>query len=480
MANPFSKVGPSTPPLPSHRTRLSKLRGCVAQATSVASASGARLRTRSRGYIARWASAAGGREAALPSAAAIGVLRQLGAAWHCAAVPSDTEYEMMLERLWAATLGRQESAAPFERDGSRWLLLGFQRTNPDYDFRSGGLLSLECLLYLAERKFAFEPACSICDMLRERAAQRRPDGDETSGWAGSVVATGSATSWQSDEYPIAITGVNIVAWLCQLLEVGDDPAAVTPQTWWPLLEEPNAFCELFCAAFRIFDGIWHMQHLDCMQFGEALEAARVAIIEILGAAAAGGSGVLARVHSLVGSWLVQCCQGEDGSEGEDELSASVGGGRGNLARALAPWACDGEDSAPVQPLAIRAGRAETKTDGRSRTKSAAMSVLRIARKALRRDAEPAGVQATAEQLSEPPQDQIDGKALLAAARARAKSRSSAAEASAESTDEVSCLISGALETLSSGHIPDDAATTISKASESLDLATSRPDPGPSL
>ena len=139
-----------------------------------------------------------------------------------------------------------------------------------------------------------------------------------------MVADGSST-WRSDEYPIAVTGVNIVAWLCQLLEVGDDPAAVTPQTWWPLLEEPNAFCELFCAAFRIFDGIWRMQHLDCMQFGEALEAARVAIIEVLSAAAAEGGGGVARVHALVGSWPVQG-EGEDGSEGE---LTTADGGRGN-------------------------------------------------------------------------------------------------------------------------------------------------------
>ena len=59
----------------------------------------------------------------------------------------DTElYELLLERLWAAVF----IDIPFERTGEGWLNLGFQRTNPDTDFRGGGMLALKSLVYAFE------------------------------------------------------------------------------------------------------------------------------------------------------------------------------------------------------------------------------------------------------------------------------------------------------------------------------------------
>jgi hypothetical protein len=472
-------------------TRLSKLRDRIAQATT---ATGARLRAAKPPRFMTRRAAAG-----RPAAAARAVLSRLGREWHSAATPGDAVYEAMLERLWSATLGQRLG---YEREGAAWQQLGFQRANPDSDFRGGGLLALHCLVYLAEREGAF----SVGGLLCERAARGEDGGGGQGGWACSVAAGESAARWLADEYPVAATGINITAWLCQLLEVGDDPAAATAQTWWALLEEPDAFFELFCAAFCLLDGIWRARRFDCMRFGEALEEARVATAELLDAAAEASPCSLATVHSLVGAWLANDCVGSIGGATGDESGAagaapgatvdgdggdaalrhasweggdstecaggSTGGGGGsgggggggggsNLAQALSPWACDGGEPGPSQhKLVVRTaaelgflGELADGRDGAARPRAhSAMSALRHLRKALRRDAEPADAQD--EELSAP---QIDGKALLAEAHARAQSRRlSAASASAQEgvDDEVSSLISGALETLSSGHIPE--------------------------
>jgi len=35
----------------------------------------------------------------------------------------------------------------FKREGPEWMKIGFQRENPDTDFRGGGMLALKCLVY---------------------------------------------------------------------------------------------------------------------------------------------------------------------------------------------------------------------------------------------------------------------------------------------------------------------------------------------
>ncbi|RQM11586.1 hypothetical protein B5M09_006111 [Aphanomyces astaci] len=61
-------------------------------------------------------------------------------------VPGDEVYESMLHHLWTA-LAEVTDATSFEREGEGWMAIGFQRINPDTDFRGGGLLALKCLVY---------------------------------------------------------------------------------------------------------------------------------------------------------------------------------------------------------------------------------------------------------------------------------------------------------------------------------------------
>lgn len=78
---------------------------------------------------------------------------------------SNDEHEAKLERLWILLLPDQE------REGGRitrqWGRIGFQQSDPATDFRGGGILSLDQLLYIAEkrtevaRRMISEPAAEI-------------------------------------------------------------------------------------------------------------------------------------------------------------------------------------------------------------------------------------------------------------------------------------------------------------------------------
>ncbi|RHY29741.1 hypothetical protein DYB32_004884 [Aphanomyces invadans] len=57
----------------------------------------------------------------------------------------DEVYESLLHHLWTALVDVTK-ATSFEREGEVWMTIGFQRINPDTDFRGGGLLALKLLL----------------------------------------------------------------------------------------------------------------------------------------------------------------------------------------------------------------------------------------------------------------------------------------------------------------------------------------------
>ena len=177
----------------------------------------------------------------LPTPAVLATLAELGEVWHASASPQDTEYEMLLERLWAATHGRGvmvcdtgpdpgcesealPSPSPFCRSGLGWIQLGFQRSCPDHDFSGGGVLSLQCLVYLAERKPALwcndlraehsstERAFSLQNVLRARAQRRQVRGEQggkgASRWDSSAVevAPGTDARVRDDGRPVGGVG----------------------------------------------------------------------------------------------------------------------------------------------------------------------------------------------------------------------------------------------------------------------------------
>lgn len=62
------------------------------------------------------------------------------------------EHESMLEQLWQSLLPGQERAGG--RYSKDWGRIGFQQSDPASDFRGGGILGLEQLLYIASTRTA--------------------------------------------------------------------------------------------------------------------------------------------------------------------------------------------------------------------------------------------------------------------------------------------------------------------------------------
>lgn len=63
----------------------------------------------------------------------------------CEATLVETTSTELLDRLHYRVYGRSSES------GVKWKDMGFQSNNPLTDFRSGGLVALECLLYFTEK-----------------------------------------------------------------------------------------------------------------------------------------------------------------------------------------------------------------------------------------------------------------------------------------------------------------------------------------
>ncbi|EQC28792.1 hypothetical protein SDRG_13474 [Saprolegnia diclina VS20] len=167
---------------------------------------------------------------------------------HC--TPSETVYEALLQELWTTVFSQSAipgmDHTPFTRDGDGWLQLGFQRSNPDTDFRGGGLLGLKCLVY-------------VCHMHMDKMAYIFADQVPNAG-----------QRW----YPVCVAGINLTCMLAGLLKLGDGSFAETSDNCWRLFEEPSAFYELYFYAFLKMDQIWHRSQATFMQFGDVLKATK--------------------------------------------------------------------------------------------------------------------------------------------------------------------------------------------------------------
>jgi hypothetical protein len=197
--------------------------------------------------------------------------------------PGEQRYEQLLKRFWEAVYAADKRAqlqtsisetidpagapAPpplqFEREGKTWTALGFQRENPDTDFRCGGMLSLYCLVYFVER--------NDDDIIRAMV---------------KTLGLGSVAS----VYPFAPVAINVTVMLGSLFWHRDDALKQTvlndKQThFWRLLQQskdmPLAFFELFVCAMKIFDHNWRETKAGYMTSADVLKTTRSKISEVL-------------------------------------------------------------------------------------------------------------------------------------------------------------------------------------------------------
>ncbi|KAL8460124.1 hypothetical protein ACS0TY_031874 [Phlomoides rotata] len=129
-----------------------------------------------------------------------------------------------------------------------WKDMGWQGSDPSTDFRGGGFISLENLIFFAKTyPEAFQ------NLLHKR------DGDRS--------------EW---EYPFAVAGINISFMLVQMLDLqSGNPSTMAGHCFLGMLSHDDmAFDNLFCVAFKLLDAQWLIKRASYMEFNDVLKSTR--------------------------------------------------------------------------------------------------------------------------------------------------------------------------------------------------------------
>lgn len=158
---------------------------------------------------------------------------------------SNPQHQDALRALWSAAFPGEEL-----RDlvSEQWKDMGWQGKDPSTDFRGGGFISLENLLFFARNFPKF-----FQDLLRKQEGDR--------------------ALW---EYPFAVAGVNITFMLIQMLDLeAVKPRTLVGATFLKFLaENESAFDLLYCITFKLLDHQWLEMHASYMDFNSVMKATR--------------------------------------------------------------------------------------------------------------------------------------------------------------------------------------------------------------
>lgn len=156
------------------------------------------------------------------------------------------DHQESLKALWHAVFPDRELVGLIS---DQWKEMGWQGSDPSTDFRGGGFISLENLLFFA-RKYP-------------KSFQRLLHKQE-----------GKRSEW---EYPFAVAGINISFMLTQMLDLRSaKPSSLSGTIFLKILvEDEMAFDMLFCVAFEMLDAHWLAKHASYMEFNEVLKATRM-------------------------------------------------------------------------------------------------------------------------------------------------------------------------------------------------------------
>lgn len=181
---------------------------------------------------------------------ALSRLRSLQLALHTPFEPAKhEEHAQLLCSLWLAFFGDSLSIPERVSSDAHWKEIGFQSHEPATDVRSGGLLSVQCLVHMAHAHpgvFAF--------LAHKEGAGR-----------------------SELEYPFAAAGVTLVHWLARAIGLSDEKLnseRSIEQTLtnagcafaYLLEHEPDAFHEIFVATYERLDKEWLAGRATYMQF----------------------------------------------------------------------------------------------------------------------------------------------------------------------------------------------------------------------
>ncbi|XVF56750.1 hypothetical protein PTKIN_Ptkin06aG0145100 [Pterospermum kingtungense] len=158
---------------------------------------------------------------------------------------SRLEHQDALKQLWRLAYPNRELPS---LKSELWKEMGWQGPDPSTDFRGGGFISLENLIFFAKKY----PE-SFQRLLHKR--------------------DGNRADW---EYPFAVAGINISFMLVQMLDIqSGKPSSAAGIRFLKLLgEDEMAFDNLYCVAFQMMDAQWLAKRASYMEFNDVLKSTR--------------------------------------------------------------------------------------------------------------------------------------------------------------------------------------------------------------
>ncbi|KAA3473154.1 ELMO domain-containing protein A-like isoform X3 [Gossypium australe] len=158
---------------------------------------------------------------------------------------SRLEHQEALKQLWK--LAYPDRELPSLKSGL-WKDMGWQGPDPSTDFRGGGFISLENLIFFAKKY-----PQSFQRLLHKQDGNR-----------------------SELEYPFAVAGINISFMLVQMLDLqSGKPSSRAGRRFLELLaEDEMAFDDLYCVTFRMMDAQWLVKRASYMEFNEILKSTR--------------------------------------------------------------------------------------------------------------------------------------------------------------------------------------------------------------
>ncbi|KAG7960285.1 hypothetical protein I3843_10G115800 [Carya illinoinensis] len=155
------------------------------------------------------------------------------------------EHQDALKLLWRLAFPNRELPS---LKSELWKEMGWQGPDPSTDFRGGGFISLENLIFFAQKY----PE-SFQRLLHKQ--------------------DGTRAEW---EYPFAVAGINISFLLAQMLDLqSGKPTSLAGIRFLELLgEDEMAFDNLYCVAFQMLDAQWLAKRASYMDFNDVLKSTR--------------------------------------------------------------------------------------------------------------------------------------------------------------------------------------------------------------
>mmetsp|Transcript_6291 Transcript_6291/g.9800 ORF Transcript_6291/g.9800 Transcript_6291/m.9800 type:complete len:693 (-) Transcript_6291:550-2628(-) len=166
----------------------------------------------------------------------------------------------LLKRFWNAVQGEKKEFIP---KGKEWQGMGFQGEDPLTDFRAGGLLALENIVFFVEKYTDL-----ATNMIERREMKLSDDGSFM------------------QNYPWSAAGVNVTHTAMALFGLSAKGKTTTPtkdlsqknKRFWELA---LYFSEVYCVAFKLMDDKYTEMKATYLSFNKVLEAAREELNDLL-------------------------------------------------------------------------------------------------------------------------------------------------------------------------------------------------------